>query len=721
MAAQTVAPLHLDSNNGFCIHDSSRWPPGLPAGVAGWISLCGNANPVTPATAATQSFRAPRLLSLYLTGLIDRSRLKLLLKNQATSESRSIDPVQGPGGNWNRIDFVVPASWRGQLVRIEATATGSGTTGWLGFSQPVPYPNGTGTSDTVKLLLRTLEYFALFSILFLAACAIAIRLGISNTCLLTFLGMAALASAGYIAFWLWFFSPRVGHAFSFLIHLAAGILLVLTSRRLMTGQRRVLSLVLRPWLLTLAVALVVLSAGFFYGGLDDPLRATNSRFSHLLPTDNVIPYLFAEGIRDGHVPRPLIADWLSSDRPPLQTGLVLLEYPFVISPRITGYLLISVLLQSLWAPALWCFVESFAIARHINAWLIASVLFAGFVLVNTFFVWPKLLAAAFTICGVTLVLSPRFSRLFRDRKMIACFAGALLAFGFLAHGGSAFAALGLAPILLVLHRLRPKPLLSMALIFSTLYAPWILYQKLYEPPGDRLLKMHLAGIQKPDARPMGTALVEAYRSLSLQQILQVRRSNFSLVFDRQGEWYSSWSHFLQQSAHDLVHRSTTAAPATSTIRSLQFFSFFPSLGVFLLGPYFLLGGLWKPRRTPLWRAATLIWLYVGCTLVIWSVLMFNPDAATIHQGSYVCGLLAIAASVLAIWNVSPRTAKIAIILQSVLNFVVYVVYSQGVPAPGVLGQGIVVYPDLLLLILSMAFLGLLLWKMGKEESVALID
>jgi hypothetical protein len=422
-------------------------------------------------------------------------------------------------------------------------------------------------------------------------------------------------------------------------------------------------------------------------------------------------------LRDGHVPRPLISDWLSSDRPPLQTGIVLLEYPFAIKPRTTAYLVISVLLQSFWAPALWCFVESFAIPRHINSWLIAATLFTGFVLVNTLFVWPKLLAAAYTIGGLTLILATRFLPLFREQKIIACLAGALLAFGFLAHGGTAFAVLGLFPVLIALQRLRPKSLLWMALGFFALYTPWILYQKLYEPPGNRLLKMHLAGVQQRDTRSFGTALTEAYRSQTWQQIVQVRRSNFKLAFDRESEWYLSGSHFLRQSAYDLVHGSNTAVVPASAIRSLQFFSFFPALGILSLGPYFLLGGLRKEWRNPLWRAGILIWFYVGCTLVIWSSLMFNRNAATIHQGSYVCVLLAIAGSVLAIWNVSPRMAKIFILMQCVLNFVVYVVYCKGIPAPGLLGQGIVIYPDLLLLVLSMGFLGVLLWRMGTEKQI----
>ena len=36
--------------------------------------------------------------------------------------------------------------------------------------------------------------------------------------------------------------------------------------------------------------------------------------------------------------------------------------------------------------------------------------------------------------------------------------------------------------------------LAGGLLALVLYAPWLAYQRLYDPPGDRLLKWHLAGV-----------------------------------------------------------------------------------------------------------------------------------------------------------------------------------------------------------------------------------
>ncbi|WP_225852883.1 hypothetical protein, partial [Haemophilus parainfluenzae] len=53
----------------------------------------------------------------------------------------------------------------------------------------------------------------------------------------------------------------------------------------------------------------------------------NTRFlpGGSLPPDNILPYLFAERLYHGIDPRPLLGEWQSSDRPPLQAGLLLLQ------------------------------------------------------------------------------------------------------------------------------------------------------------------------------------------------------------------------------------------------------------------------------------------------------------------------------------------------------------------------------------------------------------
>ena len=48
-----------------------------------------------------------------------------------------------------------------------------------------------------------------------------------------------------------------------------------------------------------------------------------------------------------------------------------------------------------------------------------------------------------------------------------------------------------------------------------LLLPWSAYQKFYDPPGDRLIKMHLGGIVPLDPRPAIPAIIDAYANAPL--------------------------------------------------------------------------------------------------------------------------------------------------------------------------------------------------------------
>jgi hypothetical protein len=252
-----------------------------------------------------------------------------------------------------------------------------------------------------------------------------------------------------------------------------------------------------------------------------------------LPLDNTLPLLLAEQIQTGRVSKPFIGDWLSSDRPPLQAGFILSQYPYLPRPRDLGYTVLAVVLQSLWIFALWMFLVAFDIPPPAITLVIAVTLFSGFIFVNTFFVWPKLLAAAYMLAFSVAFLAEKVTVLFKASIFLCAIAGALLAFGLLAHGGSAFALIGLFSTSMLLR--RRLPLRSLAVIATTcfvLYLPWICYQKFYDPPDDRLLKWHLAGVINPDARSFTKTIRAAYGGLTVRKWLTGREKNALMVFDQ---------------------------------------------------------------------------------------------------------------------------------------------------------------------------------------------
>jgi len=96
----------------------------------------------------------------------------------------------------------------------------------------------------------------------------------------------------------------------------------------------------------------------------------------------------------------------------------------------------------------------------------------------------------------------------------------------LAHPGSVFSAPAILALLIARTRLFTwrQAIVAAALVFLA-FLPWTLYQKYYDPPGNRLLKMHLAGVMEPDARGTFQALPDAYAHVSAARIVENKWSN----------------------------------------------------------------------------------------------------------------------------------------------------------------------------------------------------
>lgn len=266
-------------------------------------------------------------------------------------------------------------------------------------------------------------------------------------------------------------------------------------RRLNVAGRQIIKHLLIPLALTGAASLLVLSMGFMYGGIDTPSMTAAKRFSHILPGDNNIPYQFAEALKDGHIPK-LQASWLSSDRPPLQTGLVLSEYTYTSRPRELDYTIISVILQSLWIFAAWLLLTAFDVNARAVILVLTVCLFSGFVFLNSFYVWPKLLAAGYILAAFAILFAPKYVSL-RNGRIASMLVGAMLALAMLSHGGSAFAILGIALTMAIVRRHVPiKRLLLITASAALLYTPWMLYQRFCDPPRQSIVKNAFGGRRK---------------------------------------------------------------------------------------------------------------------------------------------------------------------------------------------------------------------------------
>ena len=665
--------FRLTANQGFCspgAYGRTTPAPGQAPNAKLWGSFCAGGADATTRSAESAAFVVPEDLSLYLAGYVSQAGLSLEIENLDSGARMAIVPVYLAMEHWTRYHVLLPVSWRGHRARFVARDDGKNAQGWFAFSEPIlSAKTEPGVSDALSLLLRTVLHFSLAVLPALAIGSFAIRRGVRDLVLVGLLQLTSLGACAYISFWVWFAVRPLGDVFSLLLCLAAASWFGWTLWDLNLEARERLKQSLAPWAVAGAAALVILSSGFIYGGFEKPLRTAAHRFSHVLPPDNAIPYLFAEGVRSGSVPKPLIGDWHSSDRPPLQTGFVLAQRVFLPQPKELSYTILSGILQSFWIYTMWLLLTAWGLNARLISLAIAVCIFSGFVFLNTFYVWPKLLAATYTLGALIAFITPKSA--FLASKSFCALVGALCAFGLLAHGGSMFAFLGAALAFIVLRKRMPFKSLGVLLLSAcAVYAPWLAYQKLYDPPGNRLLKMHLGGINNIDPRPTFRAIQDAYEVLTPRHIVANKMANIKLLSQ-------AFPTFWRRLAVALTSRydADKTGYFANDIRGWMFHFFLVQLGFLVAGPLFLISGWRKQFRTREWRAAATILLFVALTLLAWCLIMFNPRSTVIHQGTYVTVLLAYIGSIVAIWPVSRLLAFVVAGLQITLEVLVYGVFT----------------------------------------------
>ena len=703
-------PVRLEVNEGFCPNGAvvPLVPlAGDPSALNFWGAFC-KVPQKKPLVVRTSSFLAPQYLRIYISGYAD---LTLALQRVADGSKFFLFPWDT--GRWQAYDFSLPPAWRGEPVRLIADYARENDL-FLAFSEPLKGIGKVPAGLALDILSRTCLHFFAIMLCALALAAVAILRGLRNVVYAGVIALAGTAVPGYCVFWLTLLSPVWGRYAAVLVLGAAVAGLSLCLRRLDSEGRRILKALLSPILLTGAVTLLVLSTGFLYGGERAPLALAAVRFSHPLPPDNQLPYLLAQRARGKQMPKTFFADWLSSDRPPLQAGVVLSQFPLFYRPLENGYLTVSVLLQSLWIFALWLLLTAFGLKSRAVILALAACLFSGFVFLNSFYVWPKLMAAAYTIGFLAAFVAPKPSERSFLQSWIA--PGALLCFGMLSHGGTVFALLAMAPLILLFRRpWQIRRMFATALFAFVLYLPWIFYQNFYDPPGDRLLKYHLAGVEKLDPRSFLQVVAGAYGALSLRQIVDYKEANFAVAFSRGTDSLKSSVILLAELVSPGPSGLSTAARRAAGIRGEAFFHIVPCLGFFGIAPFGLIIGLAKRFRSIEWRTACILWILVFGSIVVWCLLMFGPGTTVIHAGAYATVLLAIAASVLSLWALSARLALLVSLLQMALSFFVNGPAMRILIPNGLLPEGILHVDTLVLCLLSFAAVVALLWKLAQRK------
>jgi hypothetical protein len=672
-----------------------------PLGLARWASFCQSGDAGT-GWMASKSVPAGAYLRLYVIGYPVSADLRLAVENLRTGRQLSLLVPAPPGENWRQYYFPLPPEWKGQSIRVIAQDEASGRLGWLGFTDPLPEPGLRAALSEAGVLMAL--FVLLVSNLLLppiALCAVAAVRGVKDPVSLNTIVLLAIGLLGWLGFWTYLANSRAGLAYSALALLGSCALLarLWRARRARLGPLRCL---LAPWTLVACAAVFVLSLGLVRHSLAPPLNLAARRFAPpVLAGDNALPKVLAGCIVAGRIPSPMVGDWLSSDRPPLQAGVYLWDcLPAAGSDGQLPYLVISVVLQCAFLAGLWICLAAAGVGRGPAAVALGITFFSGFVLLNSLYTWPKLLPVAFLLVIAANVLTGRYD-LVKGAAAQGAATGAAAALAMLCHGGSMFALLGIGLTMLILRRWPGRRFLLAAFCTAALlYVPWMLYQKYGDPPGDRLLKWHLAGVIAPHPDvPFSRLLLQRYRDLKLPGVVQYKFSNFRALAGAPADFCRDLAILVRHAAGGRAARAAAAA----SLRLSMFAKWAPCVGFVLLGPVcLLLCGAFRRRNPKELQPAAVLWLCCAVTLLLWSLIMFGPNGTYVPNGTYFTEIAAYAGSALAFWALN-RSLAVAIAATSVLlHAALFICYAPPAAAGVGTDTGPLNYALVLLCMLSAA-------------------
>ncbi len=712
--------FQLLSQNGYQLCGSfvaggvppgTQWPrgEGVQFHLGSWPE-----NKMQPGTFVSADFVAPANIVVFLSGHPTPPGNRLYLEDLGRKLQLTLAVRNDPGPTWQRYVWEIPPQWRGHTVHLVAEHRAPDFDAWFALT----LPRGITASAKMRVSLSRMPVFLLIIVLeglgfLLPGLAVAFLLEwkyafdeVQFICLC----LVGSGASGYLVFWLYLANATAGKAVSLLI-LSASLVIVVYMAKIRGRQTHIYHLAFFAALMLLVTTFYT-AVGFLYERSEEALTQAQLRFVHALPNDNAVPYYFADKLYHGDPVRPfLVGDWKSSDRPPLQTGIALMEFPmWSFRTRARDYQILGTFLQSMWVVPLWGLASTLSLPRRTIIVVLAFCVFSGFFLLHTFYVWPKLLAASYFLLAL-LVIGYARGNIRGLSPVNAALAGAALGLALLSHGGVIFSILALGIVLLARRELPPaRSLLCGLLLLSLFLLPWVMYQKFYDPPGDRLLKWHLAGVRDLDSRPFRQLLIDAYSKPPASAIIGYKLQNFRSLFGP-----SPWP----------ILRSVANRGSWTRLLAWYkggiFFDFFQTLGILNLG---LLAFLWaRIFRNKAGPHDIFCWLprllsLPAVSLAVWCLIMYLPGSTLVHQGSLADVMLVFLALGLSLAVLWPRWTYVVLAAQVFVLFPVFAL-SDMFPAspPNTIWANGLDLGMACLSLLSLLGLVILAWKRPRSSTI----
>jgi hypothetical protein len=569
-------------------------------------------------------------------------QLSLVSNNE---EKRIKIDLPSAGENWRVYSIKTPEEFFDKKLFLFAEDTSVSGFGWIGMGLVKNGVINVGTEFILKVVIITVILFALLGS-FLAFFISKFELDQAIAICFVLFGLY-----GYLTFFGYYMGRYIG-VFSSITFIFCGCLSLIWIYRFKKFEefKRALSFLLPVGLLTVFIILV----GYHPFNPFDNNSAWQIPANKWLnlPIDNWLPKVFADQVWSGGVNRPMIGDWLSSDRPPLQAGIFLIFYPMMPGSAAL-YQTISTFLQLLILPVTWIFISMLGEFKN-RVYLIFILAFSSLVLVNSLFVWPKLISATYLMLCFIFLWHEQASKI---RNFII---GASAALAILSHGGAFFGLLGIFLVwgcVIARSKLTPKifnDFFTWGMVGILIFLPWFLYGKYIDPENGRLMKWHLAGLVGPSDVTFLEAFLSAYGKLSLGEWFKGRLDNLFFIFDGS------------------VLLDTLKSPPGSLIGSFRtnsFFHFFYSMWFFSPIIAVLVWAVNGFKKIP--RTLLILILTTFFGIFLWSILMFLPGSTGIHQGSYFLWVACFIWSALLIDLSSEKLYLLGIAFNSVFAFLIY--------------------------------------------------
>jgi hypothetical protein len=517
------------------------------------------------------------------------------------------------------------------------------------------------------LLVIAVVQLALTAAPGVAAALLSIKRGVRSVPVLLGIGLAGSGVAAMLTFWVYYYVPHAGGLCAYAI-LFGSIALMVWVWPAVSGHRDLLRKLSVPLGLWALASLFILFFGFLHGHIED-IQVPQYRFStqpSLFASDNLIPWFFSDWMFKGAHGSPPIFEpgWMLSDRPPLQIGYVLTQRVFGWDERMTHYEVIGVVLQQFWVIGMWALLIAARVTRWTRSLAMVAVLVSDVVLMNGFFVWPKLLGASLVLAALALVVVPGQSTL-RSHPLTVVLLGALAGLAYLSHGTSVFGLIPLAAIALWKGLPSWRWLAAGAAAFCILVLPWIAFQHFEDPPGDRLLKWQLAGVGTQDD-PRGTVemLLDEYGKAGVGGTLENKLQNFLTMAGgngierppKKGDPFGDVGKEYADAFNAIAEGNL--AEADSKIREVRYWHLLWTLGILIFAlPVIAVGWMrGRPRDGPDWRFARFCLLVCGIGALAWGLLLFGNEVGRtiVIAGSMALPLLAMVGVVAGLRATYPR-------------------------------------------------------------------